>query len=98
MILPPEVNRINVHPTIIRPIIRQSHNKLDPRLLRGTHNFIKRLEVNHRLPILPPLEDNLRRAGALTAVLRESALNVCHVFVVEAPCAEDVEAGVFGGG
>ena len=96
VILTPEVDSIHIHTAVIRPVVRQSHDELDPDLLSSSHDFIKRLQVDSRLSVIPPLENHSSPAGAFASILRESVGVRGHVAVVETPCAEDIEAGPFG--
>lgn len=96
MILSPEIDSIHVHTAVIRPVIRQGDDELDPDLLGSSHDFVERLQIYGRLPVIPPLENHSSPAGAFASILGESIGVRGNVAVVETPCAEDVEAGFFG--
>lgn len=98
MVLPAEVDSVHVHAAIISPVVGQGHNEFHVGLGRGVHYLVEWLHVNSWLAILPKLEYDLRRAGALATVLRETLGVVSGVLVVEAPGAENLEAGVLGSG
>jgi hypothetical protein len=99
VILPPQVDSINIHAPIISPIVRQRNNELHTHFRRGIDDFVESRNVYRRLTIrAPALEDDFRAAGAFAAVLGQAGRVVGGVLVVEAPGAEDLEAGLFGGG
>ena len=98
MVPPAQIHRVNIHPAIIGPVVRQRHNQLNAHLLRGIDHLVERLQVDRRRPVRPPLEHDLRVSGPFAAVVRQPAGDVRAVLVVEAPGAEGLEPGVFGGG
>lgn len=98
MVLPAQVDSIHIHPAIISPVVRQRDNQLNPRPLGSPDNLVEWFEVNHRRAVVPPLEDDLGCSGAFAAIIREAPFNGCDVFIIEPPCAEDIEAGFLCGG
>jgi len=98
VILPPQINSINIHPSIISPVVCQRDNELHADFRRRINDFVETRHVDRRLAVLPALENDFCGARAFAAVLRQAGRVVGGVFVVEAPGAEDFEAGFFGGG
>jgi hypothetical protein len=98
VVLPPKVDSIHIHPPIISPVVRQRDNQLDADFRRRVDDFVETRHVDRRLAVLPALENDFRGSRPFAAVLGQAGRVVSGVFVVEAPCAEDFEAGFFGGG
>jgi hypothetical protein len=73
---------------------RESNDQLDSCSGRTINHAVKQRDIDSRNTIVPPLEDGLGRATALTAVLRETIRVVGRVLVIEAPCAEDTQASI----
>jgi hypothetical protein len=93
VILPPQVNSIHIHPPIIGPIVRQRDDQFHADFRRRVNDFVETRHVDRRLAVLPALENDFRGSRAFAAVLGQASRVVSGVFVVEAPCAEDCEAG-----
>jgi hypothetical protein len=93
VILPPQVNGIHIHPSIISPVVRQRDDQFHADFRRRVDDFVKTRHVDRRLAVLPALENDFRGSRPFAAVLGQASRVVSGVFVVEAPCAEDFEAG-----
>jgi hypothetical protein len=95
MVSATKIDSVNIHASIVGPVVCKSDNELDTSFARSIDNFVKSLDVNSRLAVGPALEDDFGASGALPAVLWETFRNVCDVLVVETPCSENVQAGLF---
>lgn len=98
VILPPQVDSIHVHPPIISPVVRQRDDQFHADFRRRVDDFVETRHVDRRLAVLPALENDFRGSRPFAAVLWQTSRVVSGVFVVEAPCAEDFEAGFLCGG
>lgn len=98
MVLAAEVDRVHVHATVVSPVVRQGDDQLHSDVSSRIDHLVEALNVDRGHAVLPKLHDNLGRARALAAVLREALGIVGGVLVVEAPGAEDLQAGLLGGG
>ena len=98
MVLPAEIHRVDVHASVVCPIIGQGNYKFGPDFRRSIDNLVERLHVDGRRAIgVEPLKDHLGAARSLTTVVGEPIGHVCRVLVVEAPCSEHGEPGLLGG-
>lgn len=93
-----KVDRVNVHASIIGPVIRECHYQFDPGLACGIDDFVKGRHINRRLAVCPALEDDFSPTSTLSTVLWESFRDVCDILVIEAPGTEDVQASLLCGG
>lgn len=98
MVFSPKVDRVNVHASIIGPVVRECHYQFDPGLGCGVDNFVKGRHINCRLAVCPALEDDISAAGTFSTVLWKPFWDVCDILVVEAPSTEDVQASFLCGG
>ena len=98
VVLAAEVDGVHVHAAIVSPVVSQGDDELHAGLGGGVDDLVEGLDVHSRLAVVPLLEDDLGGAGTLVAVLGKALGVVRGVLVVEAPGAEDLEAGVLGGG
>lgn len=97
MVFAAEVDSVNIHATVIGPVVRERDDELDSDLGRGIHNLIEAGDIDGRGPVrIPPLEDDLGRACPLPSVLRQASGHVGPVLVVESPRAENSEASLSG--
>jgi hypothetical protein len=97
VVFAPEIDGVDVHAAVVRPVVGKSNEQLDTNFLRGLHDLVEAAQVNRGGPVgMPPLEDNVGRASTLAAILRQTVRDVGDVLVIEPPSAEDREAGVFG--
>jgi hypothetical protein len=94
MVSATKVDGVDIHASIVGPVVCKSDNELDTSLSRGIDNFVKSLDVNGRLTIHPALEDDFSASGALTTMLWEPFRDVCDVLVVETPCPENVQTSL----
>jgi len=69
VILSPQVDSVNVHPSVVSPVVRQRDNQLDADFRRRVDDFVETCDVDRRLAARPPLEDNFRGPSAFAAVL-----------------------------
>jgi hypothetical protein len=89
-----KVDRINVHASVVGPVVRECHYQFDSCLGCGVDNFVKGCHIDRRLAVCPALEDDLSASGAFSTVLWKSFWDVCDIFIVEAPSTEDIQAGL----
>ena len=78
------------------PVVGKGDQKLDARLGGRVDDLVERSQVNAGLAVVPSLKHDFGGAGALAAVLGLAGRVVRDVLVVEAPRAEDVQAGLLG--
>lgn len=98
MVFPAKVDRVNVHASVISPVVGECHYQFDSGLGRGVHDFVKSCHVNRRLAVCPTLEDDFSATCAFTTVLWKSFWNVSDILLVEAPSTEDIQASLLCGG
>ena len=98
MVFAAKVDGVNVHASIIGPVVRECHNQFDSGLARSVDHFVKGGHINRRLAVGPALEDDLSATGAFTTVLWKTFWDVRDILVVEAPSTEDVQASFLCGG
>jgi hypothetical protein len=97
MILSPEIDGINIHSSIIGPIVRQRNNQLHADFRCRIDDFVKTGNIYRRLAILPALEYDFCGSSSFAAVLRQAGWVVGCILVVETPRAENFEAGFLCG-
>ena len=99
MVLSPQVDSVNIHAAIIGPVVRQRNDQFHTGFRRCVDDFVETADVDRRFPVRPPaLEDDFCATGSFAAVLGQTGWVVGGVLVVEAPGAENVEAGFLCGG
>jgi hypothetical protein len=99
VILPPQVDSVDIHASVVGPVVRQRNYQLHADFRRRVDDFVEACDVDRRFAIgAPALEDNFRGPGAFAAVLRQAGRVVSSILFVESPRAEHFEAGFFGGG
>lgn len=96
MVLASEVDGVDVHSTVVSPVVGQGNNELDAGVGGAIHHPVKLSHVDSRHAVVPPLKDRLSRTSALAAILRKSVGVEGDVLIVEAPCAEDAKACIVG--
>jgi hypothetical protein len=96
MIPSTQIHGVNVHSTVVGPVVRQGNNELDSDLVGSGDHLVEWLDIDSRLPIIPPLENNWCATRAFASVLWQTSRDCRHVSIVETPCAEDLETGSFG--
>jgi hypothetical protein len=98
MVLPAQVNRVDVHAAVVGPVVGKSNNKLDADVGGGGDYSVEGINVDDRRAVGgPPLEDYFGIACAFVAILWQSVRVIGHVFVVKLPGAENSKPGSLGG-
>jgi hypothetical protein len=90
MVLSTKIDGVDIHASIVGPVVGKGNNEFNASLACGIDNFVKSLDVYSRLAIGPALEDDFGASSALTTVLWETFRDVCDILVVETPCSENV--------
>lgn len=98
MVLSTKIDSVDIHASIIGPVVCESHNELDAGLARGIDNFVESRDINRRLAILPALENDWSASSTFTAVLWKSSRIICDVLVIETPRSEDIQTSLLRGG
>ena len=93
-----KVNSVDVHASIIGPVVREGHYQFDSGLGCGVDNFVKGRHINRRLAVRPALKDDFSATSTFPAVLWKSFWDVCDILVVKAPSTENVQASFFRSG
>lgn len=99
MILSTQVDGVDVHASVIRPVVCQGNQQLGSDLVSGLDNLVEAGHVDGGGAVgVEPLEDHLGRTSAFTTILWKTTRDICAVLVVESPGAEDGETCLLGGG
>jgi hypothetical protein len=98
MVFPTEIDSVDIHASVVGPIIRECDDQFDAGLACSIDDFIESLDVDCRLAVRPALEDDFSASSTFTAVLWKTFRDVCDVLVIESPCSQDVQASLFRGG
>lgn len=97
MVLPPEVDSVDIHAAIVGPVVGQGNDKLDVRLERSVDHLVKGGQVDGRSAVLvEPLKHDV--VGLAGTVVGQSVLDIGAVLVVEAPGPKDCQASGLCGG
>lgn len=91
-----QVHGVDVHAAIVGPVVGQGDDELDAFFGGGVDHFVKGRDVDGGFAVGEPLEDDFVRTSI--AILRKTTRDCGCVFVVEAPCTEDIETCLFGCG
>lgn len=94
MVLATEISGVDVHTTIVCPVVGQSNNELHPGLLSSSNDLVEWLQVDLLSTVVEILHDIVGSTCALTAILRESTSDGGAILVVETPGAEDLQSGL----
>lgn len=97
VVLPTQVDGINIHTSVVGPIVCESDDQLDSCILCSGNHFIEWLQVDGLRPVVPALEDDLSVPSPFASVIRQPAWNCRDVLVIETPSAEHFQAGISGG-
>ena len=93
-----KIDGVDVHTTIVGPVVGEGHDQLDISLLSGLDNSIELLEtsgsvVDGDTSILPFCEPS---TGPVLKVLWQTVGVESGVSVVEAPCSHNLKANLSG--
>lgn len=97
MVLATKVGSVDIHTTVIRPVVGQGYDELDAHLRRSIDDLVEGRKIDSRLAVLEALEDNVSVPSTFVPVPRKAVWIVGDVLVVKAPSAKDGQAGIFGG-
>lgn len=70
MVLSTQVESVDVHASVVRPVVSKGHDELDANLCGSFDHLVKRADINGGSAVGKPLEDHISSAGTLTSVLR----------------------------
>ena len=98
MVLPAKVDRVNIHASIISPVVRERDHQFDSGFGCSVDNLVKGFYVDRRLAVCPALEDDFSATGAFPTVLWKAFWDVCDILLVESPCTEDIQTSFLCGG
>lgn len=93
MVAATEVDSVNIHATVISPIVSQGQNQLHVGCFSGLNNNIELAKINLDSAIW--IEHLHSSVFSPCTVLRKTASHICFVLVVESPSADDLETSVF---
>ena len=93
-----KVDRVNVHASVVGPVVRECYYQFDSGLGCGVHNFVKGCHIDRRLAVCPALEDDLSTSGAFSTILWKSFWDVSDIPVIKTPGTEDIQASLLCGG
>lgn len=96
MVLSTQIDCVDIHTTIIRPIIGQCHNELDASCRRTINDPVELRYINSGLAVLPPLKHRFVRSRLTRAILWEAIRVMGDILIIESPCPEDAEACIIG--
>lgn len=98
MVLSAEVYGVHVHTAVIGPVVCQRNNELGADLLSSVDHLVKMRNVDLGCAIaVPPLKDNLGRAGTFAAIVGKAARYKGPVLIVETPGPKSGETCLFRG-
>jgi hypothetical protein len=69
MVFPTEIDSVDIHASVVGPIIRECDDQFDAGLACSIDDFIESLDVDCRLAVRPALEDDFSASSTFTAVL-----------------------------
>jgi hypothetical protein len=98
VVLPTKVDGVDIHASVISPVVRECHHQLDSGLACGVDNFVKGRHINRRLAVCPALEDDLSASGAFPTILWKPFWDVSDILLVEAPSTEDIQTSLLRSG
>lgn len=89
MVSAAQIDSVDIHATVIGPVVGQSYKKLDASLLRSLHNFVETADVNDGSAVrIPSLKYDFSRTGPFSPILRQTIGIVCTVLIVKPPGTE----------
>lgn len=98
MVLAAKVDSVDIHTTVVGPIVGQGNNQFTTHFLRSIDDLVERSQVDGGSAVRPGLEDDIGGSCTFVAVFRETAGDVGCIFVVEAPGAKDGETCLLASG
>jgi len=69
MILSTKVDRVDIHASIISPVVSECNHQFDPGIGRRVDNLVEGFHIDGRLAVCPALEDNFGTPSTFTTVL-----------------------------
>jgi hypothetical protein len=92
VILSTKLDSVYIHPTVVGPVVRKSHEEFNPCLLCCSDHFVEGCKVDLGIAVIPPLHDVWARTRTFAAVLWKATGYGSSIAVVEAPSAHDIES------
>jgi hypothetical protein len=96
MVFSAELNSVNVHTTIVGPVVCQSNEEFNIGLLSSRDYFVEGCEVDLGLAIVPPLQNVWTGTSAFTTVLWETTGDCCAISIIEAPSTHHIQSSFLG--
>lgn len=94
MVATAKIDSVNVHTTVISPVVGQSQNKLHVGRFSSLNNDIKLAQINLDSSIsLEPLENSVL---GTSVVLGQATRRECPVVVMESPGTDNLETSILG--